>query len=378
MSDDFLWVMDISVLMQLNGPSQQAAPAVSATEKQAPKSIDPETKMALNLERLKDNPTTYESEQDNRIDTFHRIRWAGGPACGSQGVWAHTRSSNPLDGVEPIAAYDMETIGLGGHVTARGWIEIHNPASKSLSLKLFSSNNVGNATASSKRITFSESDDGFDVGESMKEISDLGEFKTALRALKAAMRYSLPWNFSVEAIDGFLQNSAFCAVDLVNVPNKASVLTGFVNYALGINAQRWQRKMPFLSTGDLEQQWPSFFRTRCPAASHNAQNMQQQQRRQFTNFGTGNFNRKPFGPRPGAPTSSQPYHTPGPKAVPSNLIALTHSVSEDQLCRRFNFGVCPNQWDSCFKADGTKLFHMCSAMKNGQSCKGNHPTSGHR
>ncbi len=43
----------------------------------------------------------------------------------------------------------MTAIGLGGFVTARGWLEIGNPASTKISLKLFNINNrEGRAFAS--------------------------------------------------------------------------------------------------------------------------------------------------------------------------------------------------------------------------------------
>jgi hypothetical protein len=48
------------------------------------------------------------------------------------------------------------------------------------------------------------------VGDSLKEIHDLEEFKRALNTAREAMGYALPWNKSVSAICGFMQASNYC------------------------------------------------------------------------------------------------------------------------------------------------------------------------
>jgi hypothetical protein len=47
------------------------------------------------------------------------------------------------DGVLALGNYDMDAIGYEGSVTAKGWQEIHNPASLNLNLKFFFISNVG-------------------------------------------------------------------------------------------------------------------------------------------------------------------------------------------------------------------------------------------
>ena len=82
----------------------------------------------------------------------------------------------PITPITPLASYDMEKIGLSGCVTARSWNELHDPASTSLSLKLFSSANVGNTTSANKRLTLADTDGVINVGDSLQEISDMADF----------------------------------------------------------------------------------------------------------------------------------------------------------------------------------------------------------
>jgi hypothetical protein len=116
----------------------------------------------------------------------------------------------------------MDAIGCGGSVTARGWQELHNPASPNLNLNFFHMGNVGGEAAVLKRLCLEDDSAVFTVGDSLKEIMDLEEFKRALSTAREAMSYALPWNQSVSAISGFMQASNFCNMDLSNRLNKAA------------------------------------------------------------------------------------------------------------------------------------------------------------
>jgi hypothetical protein len=50
----------------------------------------------------------------------------------------------------PIGSYDMEAIGLAGYVSSKGWVEISNPASTKISIKMFNINNCGSRAAGKK------------------------------------------------------------------------------------------------------------------------------------------------------------------------------------------------------------------------------------
>jgi hypothetical protein len=87
----------------------------------------------------------------------------------------------------------MQSIGLGGFISKRGWIEIHNVGSDAISIKMFNINNCSSKVSSKT-----------EAGDDFKEVSDLGEFKLALRVLREAMSFVHPWNKSIVALDGFM------------------------------------------------------------------------------------------------------------------------------------------------------------------------------
>ena len=147
-----------------------------------------------------------------------------------------------------ISTYDMNSIGLGGYVSKRGWVEIHDVGSDSLSLKLFNINGCGNKISSSSGMV-----------EEFKEIAELGEFKLALRVAREALSYVHPWNKSISALEGFLVQSNFCSSDLSGVEKPAATLTQFVDYIFGENADRWRAHEPFINTGELRGAWASFY-----------------------------------------------------------------------------------------------------------------------
>ena len=164
--------------------------------------------------------------------------------------------------VVPLSSYDMEAIGLSGCVTTRGWYELHDPASTSLSLKLFRSTNVGNSTSSTKRLKLADSDGVINVVDNLQEIADLADFQTVLQAVSKAAAFAVPWNHSFNAIEGFLHATNFCAAELAHRPNRAALLTSFVNHVFGINTKKWSSDVVFLRAEELRSCWLAFFGTR--------------------------------------------------------------------------------------------------------------------
>ncbi len=61
-----------------------------------------------------------------------------------------------------------------------------------LNLKFFHMGNVGGGAAASKRLCLEDDSAAFTVGDSLKEIMDLEEFKRALSTAREAMSYALP------------------------------------------------------------------------------------------------------------------------------------------------------------------------------------------
>jgi hypothetical protein len=398
----------LPTLLALNADSKEPADLSAAAAHAAaaaahlsarPRDTDPGIKMAKALENLRSHPTVVHTAADDRIDLLHPARFLGGAVCSSKKLWLAAREVIGLDGVIPLSSYDMSTVGLGGCVTNRGWTELHNPASTSISLKMFSSSNMGTATAGTKRLTLADGEAAINVGEHLKEIVHMEEFKHAIRALGKAMAMALPWNRSIDAIDGWLHNSNYGLADLNGRPDRVPLLVDFVNYALSLNANAWQQREPFLGTGDIKTLWGEWYGSRpasylsvpayapitqlsgpChnpikPLVSLSRLTLKIRGRDTYTLGTRPAFNRRAgfqLAPAPAAPANS---------GQPKPLMAPQHSPNPgpDQICRRFNAGVCPNHFTTCRTAAGVRLLHICDATNAlGQPCAKFHARAQHR
>ena len=133
----------------------------------------------------------------------------------------------------PISTYNMAAIGLGGFISRKGWVKLHDLGSDSLSLKLFNINSCGNKISS----TATAGNSGTNA-EEFKEINDLGEYKLALRVARGALSYVFPWHKSISALEGFMMQSDYCKEDLAGSERPAQILTQFTDYIFGENADR--------------------------------------------------------------------------------------------------------------------------------------------
>ncbi len=259
--------------------------------------------------RLSDNKaalastfTDVEAGRDNRWNVLHPSRYLAGAGVSATKTWLNARKVIGLKGYPAIGNYDMSSIGLAGLVTAKGWTEIHDPSSVDLRLKHFNVNNV-----SSK----GKSDDD--------DFTELADFRLAVRALRAAMQYVMPWNRSIDAIDGFLQQSNYCVADTGNLEKRSQILTQFVDYVLGQNAEHWRDEEPFLTCGELKTAWASFFGVRSQSA----------------------------GRRKDRDHKKQPHvRKPAGKA--------------DGICWSYNNGKCLKAAGDCKTLSGRELKHVCN------------------
>ena len=213
-------------------------------------------RLSHNRDSLSTSFSSVSPGRDNRWDELHEARFLPGAGCTAAKLWLKAREtfgdSSPL----PISTYDMNRIGLGGYVSKRGWVEIPDVGSDSLSLKLFNINGCGNKILANKQ------------EEEFKDILELGEFKLALRVAREALSFVHPWNKSISAIEGFLIQTNYCGVDLSGTEKPAAILTQFVDYIFGENADRWRAHEPFLNTGDLRGAWASFFGAKPVSSIH--------------------------------------------------------------------------------------------------------------
>jgi hypothetical protein len=235
--DQFIRTTQIGDLMRIQSTALKA--------KELEKSREVEDRLASNKASLVTTFTLVDAGRDNRQTVLHSSRFLPGATCSTVRLWLAAREVLGLEPFKSVSSYDMTSVGLAGHVSARGWAELHCPASTKLSIKMFSIN-ICVARASKKL-----------VDEDI--IMEIGEFKLALRTLRTAMSFVMPWNFSILALEGFYFQTNFCANDLSGVDKKSWMLVKFTDYVLAQNADRWRDAEPFLTAGELKTAWASFF-----------------------------------------------------------------------------------------------------------------------
>jgi hypothetical protein len=211
-------------------------------------------------------------------------------------------------------------------------------------------------------------------------VSDMNEFKLAVRAMCRAAQLILPWNMAFNAIDGFLHSSNYGNTELSGRSNRAQILTDFVNYVLGLNAAAWVQKEDFLTSGEVKLIWGEWFGSR-PAslltvAAHDKENSSQN-----NNTATsGHPNGRGRGRGRGAARYNNQHAQPSGAAATVNFSTPPPTAQHTgQICRRYNYGNCPNTAATCALPSGTKLHHRCDALNaQGNPCNGGHPRINHR
>jgi hypothetical protein len=222
--------------------------------------------MAKNLEKLRASPITIPEGQDDRISILHSARFLGGAVTSGPALWLMARKVIGLEGLTPLANYDLACIGLSGSVTLKGCIEAHNPGSQNLCLKQFSPENLSTTAGAARKFTLADDDGAISVGEHMKEITEMNTLQHAMRALCGLTRIIMPWNFSFEAIHGFLFATNFGLPELKDDPLRVQKLVRFINYVLGVNAAAWQREEHFLTCGALKQEFGTWLQCQASGA----------------------------------------------------------------------------------------------------------------
>ena len=299
-----------------------------------------EDKLFQNRESLTNTAVTIPAGQDNRLDILHPARFLPGATCSASKMWLEARRIIGGSGPQPLSTYDMASIGLGGSVSAKGWVELHNPASPFLSIKMFSMNSC---------VSKSKSADA-----DIPDLEDLSEFKAALRVLRGAMSFVHPWNRSIDALENFFIQSRFCSSDLSGSDKQALLLSQFTDYILVENASRWRGMEPFLDTRSLRNTWSDF--TSQKNITTKSKN-QQQWKKPY---------QQPFQQQPVQQQQTQQQHQlPGFNSQAGFILpSIRHNVSphlfKDNICVVWNLGKCLKPAGSCTTRGGRQLRHICN------------------
>ena len=204
---------------------------------------DVDEKLASNKAEMASTFMDIPAGQDNRWSRLHQARFLHGAGCSAARLWLAARDVLGTTPMPAIGSYDMAAVGLTGYVSSRGWAELHVLTSQKISVRMFNNHSCGKGSK----------------GENEDGLMEISEFKLALRALRTAAAFVMPWNLSILALEGFFFQTNFCNNDLANVEKKARYLVKFCDFILHQNGDRWRDAEPFYTTGELKTAWAGFF-----------------------------------------------------------------------------------------------------------------------
>jgi hypothetical protein len=287
--------------------------------------------MAANFEAVTGFPEKIESGTDDCMGQVHRARFLRGYVGDAQDLWIQARNHLGPEGLDPIANYEMVSIGAGDLMTPRVWGEIHKPNSRILTIRMLSRNSVDAAWRDP------------DKTEAPKDFETMQELHMAMLTLDCVIQKIMPWNMSFKALFFFMVSMDFGGSDLSGKIGRLNLVTNFVDEVMRSNARNWEERKKFLSHQDLSSKWSAFL-------SRNQQAMRSSDQ--------GKRKEK-----------SKPGHGDRKVRVPA------------WICKKFNAGDCDKKedrhasyWDPSFS-----LKHICSKITDkGRVCMEPHPETEHK
>jgi hypothetical protein len=264
-----------------------------------------------------------------------------------------------------------------------------------LCLKQFSPINIGTSAGSSRRLSLADGEAAINVGDDLKEIADMESFDFAMRAMCHAARMVMHWNYSFCALDGFLRNSKYGQVELAGCANKVAELVNFVNHVLGLNAQNWIAKEPFLAAQDLKGELAMWAQSRPTIPSKPAYspfaNTSHTTNKSWTKpsfFKTGQYQPQGKWNNQGSKGGGGGYQMNtfqkggggGGNSGGNSSSTATNTNASKIICRDWNLGQCNKHFSACtVQPSGDKAWHICSAIKaNGYICGSYHQAINHK
>ena len=340
---------------------------------------EPAVLMAKTLDTIKKNPTQVPAGTDYCNKNLHQNRFLGGTVCRSRDLFIQASEALGPEGVPApaLSNYDMGVFGLGGSITMRGWKELHNPGSSHNTLKLYRPYNLQSATGATRQLTLADGNGSINVGEHLKEIADMEELKLAIRILCSASILATPWNHSYLALDAGLHLIQYGAKELASYPNRALILTRFINHVIELNANAWVQKKPFLTAGEVRMKFPEWLAcgtlTLLKPADANSQK-QHNNSSGNTKFGRNKFGK---GGQSGGQSANRPQNQQGSGQAAQQG---TNTAAAPEVLPRFNdHNNCPNWWATrVIPVTNVRLAHVCNQLKaDGSVCGGKHSKQNH-
>ena len=310
-------------------------------------------KLQKNHEKCKSKPVQVKSGEDNRADILHEARFLGGHTCKNAEIWIQARKKIGITGLDPIAHYDIDSVGMNDRINSTIWAALHNPGSRELSIRMLSFEALKAAMGN----------DDKDATSPKKDFETTNELKIALATLRLATHFIHPWNFSVATLEFFLVSVSFGERDIPDVSERLKFVCEFIDTILLRNAQAWDDSNEFWKQEKIANKWISDLATKIPKSEGGGGLGKTENQ----NKG-GNKQKQKNSPQKGQNQTKTPFKR---VFVPTGV------------CRRYNLNVCPNQADATCNAPwdaSTVLKHACCHQNplTKAFCLGKHTLSEHK
>jgi len=308
-------------------------------------------KLQKNFEKTRKSPKKIKAGEDNRTNLLHEARFLEGHLCKNSEMWLQARKTIGISGNDPVSRYDAESIGMNDKINCNIWNVLHNPGAREVSIKLFSPESLKNARGSEDK----------ESALPKKEFDDINDVRIAVTTLRNATHLIHPWNFSIAAIEFFLNTVNYGEKDIFNKNQRILFVTDFVDEILLRNAEAWDDSNSFWDAEKIANKWLSKLALKFPRGGGGG--------------GVGKTEKSP----------NQTQKTVGfqKKNFTQNTNTTQKLVVPNNVCRRFNMSICPNQTDATCTApwDSTKtLKHTCchQDIVTKAFCNGSHALPDHK
>ena len=328
-SEEFLQSRTLEELLRIESTSLRS--------KDSERNRETEDKLAANKASMPTKFYDVPAGRDNRWSELHPARFLPGAACSAQKEFTSAREVIGLSSPPAVGCYDLSSVGMGGFVTNRGWLEIANMGSTKMKVSMFNLNNATRSTSNKSE------------GEDQDEMRDVSEYTLALRTMRVAAHFANPWNKAFVALENFMLNKEFCKEELKYDPQPGRTLCQFTDFVINENANHWRDGTCFLTTGELKSYWDSFIGARPILKASSAQQVQ-----------SGGQGKGPTAPKPQRKEK---------KKWPAS-----------DICHKWNVGNCNKAPGTCYNFNGMALRHVCNwrdlNVPNAQPCAQAHTRRG--
>ena len=204
-------------------------------------------KLQKNFEKTRKSPKKIKAGEDNRTNLLHEARFLEGHLCKNSEMWLQARKTIGISGNDPVSRYDAESIGMNDKINCNIWNVLHNPGAREVSIKLFSPESLKNARGSEDK----------ESALPKKEFDDINDVRIAVTTLRNATHLIHPWNFSIAAIEFFLNTVNYGEKDIFNKNQRILFVTDFVDEILLRNAEAWDDSNSFWDAEKIANKWLS-------------------------------------------------------------------------------------------------------------------------